>query len=133
MNYNELTPGELKDLLTKRGIEFAPRAQKKSLISLLEAYDEATSSKNLEEKIAEINEGSTEAHTGSIGAPEEKVATVSTTTTTVESKTTSVHKDTVVEDVTNTKKVTTTRSFTNSGEFDAYMAHMNAIERADKA
>ena len=126
MKYNELTPAELKDLLTKRGIEFAPRTQKKSLISLLEAYDEATSSQDLKEKVEDINEGSTE-------APEEKVATVSKTTTTVETKTTSVHKDTVVEDVTNTKKVTTTRSFTNSGEFDAYMAHMNAIERADKA
>lgn len=126
MNYNELTPGELKDLLTKRRIEFAPRAQKKSLISLLEAYDEATSSQDLEEKVEEINEGS-------IGAPEEKVATVSTTTTTVETKTTSVHKDTVVEDVTNTKTVTTSHSFTNSEELDAYMAQMNAVERADKA
>lgn len=126
MNYNELTPAELKDLLTKRGIEFAPRAQKKSLISLLEAYDEATSSQDLEEKVEEINEGSTE-------APEEKVATVSTTTTTVETKTTSVHKDTVVEDVTNTKTVTTSHSFTNSEELDAYMAQMNAVERADKA
>lgn len=126
MNYNELTPAELKDLLTKRGIEFAPRAKKKSLVSLLEAYDEATSSQELEEEIAVINEGSTE-------APEEKVATVSTTTTTVETKTTSVHKDTVVEDVTNSKTVTTTHSFTNSEEFDAYMAQMNAVERADKA
>lgn len=118
MNYNELTAAELKDLLTTRGIEFAPRAKKKSLVSLLEAY--------LEEEVAEINEGSTE-------APEDKVATVSTTTTTVETKTTSVHKDTVVEDVINSKTVTTTHSFTNSEEFDAYMTQMNAVERADKA
>ena len=126
MSYNELTPAELKDLLTKRGIEFAPRTQKKSLISLLEAYDEATSSQDLEEKIEEINEDSTV-------APEEKASTVSTTTTTVETKTTSVHKDTIVEGVTNSKTVSTSHSFTNSEELDAYMAQMNAIERADKA
>lgn len=124
MNFTEMTTTELKDLLTKRGIEFSPRAQKKTLIGLLEA-DDADSKTSQTEEVAVIEEDQTDAPIEE--APVDVVTETKTTTKTVSKTTTN---DTVV--VENTETVVTSFTTTNASQLDSYMAQMNALERADE-